>query len=83
MKELHTIQYFHVLDIHFWLQNHSHILIQNDDAFKREVWHNIIQSGVVSIPEAFNLLWTPPPTSHLIIILNAVKDLEYLRSTLS
>ena len=74
IKEFYQIQYFHVLDIYFWPRNHSHILIQNDDSVEREVWHNIIQSGVVSIPEAFNLLWAPLPTSHLIIILNAVKD---------
>ena len=74
MKELLTIQYFHVLDIHLRPPNHSHILIQNDDWMEREVWHNIIQSEVVSIPEAFNLLWAPLPTSHLIIILNVVKD---------
>ena len=41
---------------------------------KREVWHNIIQSGVVSILEAFNLLWTHHPPPHLIIILTAAHE---------
>ena len=61
------VYYIHIIDIdiHFTEKNHSHILIQNDDSLEREVWHNIIQSGVVSIlePSAYCAAPPPPPIS--------------------
>ena len=63
MYVLYLIQYCPWHSLLDTEKNHSHILIQNDDAGKREVWHNIIQSGGGQYPRGLQPIVDPP--THL------------------